>query len=123
MSTSLENNTKGAYKYVEKTNEDFEGVRKQMRVGTKGMVGTRAGEAGGRATLRAQKNGKMDSSSKRKKEVTMEHYCKLGTPTAYETFDADINNEICAWAEAKVEASEGNTVVQNGYGESSQGNK
>ena len=36
----------------------------------------------------------------------VEHYCKLGTPTAKETFDAEFEKEINAWAEANVGASE-----------------
>ena len=48
-------------------------------------------------TLRAQ-NGKMvtTSSSKGKREVLVEHYRKLGTPTANETFDAEFEKEINA---------------------------
>ena len=36
----------------------------------------------------------------------MEHYRKLGTPTANETFDAEFVEEINAWAEANVDASD-----------------
>ena len=42
----------------------------------------------------------MDSSSKGKREVLVEHYRKLGTSTANETFDAEFEKEINAWAEA-----------------------
>ena len=53
---------------------------KQMWVGIKGILGKQAGEAvTGIATLRAQ-NGKMG-----KKEVLVEHYRKLRTPSANET--------------------------------------
>ena len=49
----------------------------------------------------------MVSSSKGKREVLVEHYRKLGTPTANETFDAEFKRkEINAWAEANVGASE-----------------
>ena len=44
---------------VNKTNEDFDGGMKQMRVGTKGILSKQAGEADARVdTLRAQ-NGKI----------------------------------------------------------------
>ena len=36
----------------------------------------------------------------------MEHYRKLGTPTANETFDAEFEKEINAWAEVHVGTSE-----------------
>ena len=42
----------------------------------------------------------MDSSSKGKREVLVEQYRKLGTSTANETFDAEFEKEINAWAEA-----------------------
>ena len=48
----------------------------------------------------------MVSSSKEKREVLVEHYRKLGAPTANETFDAEFDKEINAWAEANVGASE-----------------
>ena len=79
---------------------------KQMWVGIKGILGKQAGEADtGIATLRAQ-NGIMVSSSKGKREVLVEHYRKLGTPTTNETFDAEFEKEIDAWVEANVDASE-----------------
>ena len=59
----------------------------------------------GIVTLRAQ-NGKMASSSKGKREVLVEHHRKLGTPTTNETFDAEFEKKINAWAEANVDASE-----------------
>ena len=69
-------------------------------------TGPKAGEADtGIATLRAQ-NGKMVSSSKGKREVRVEHDRKLGAPAANETFDAEFEKEINAWAEANVGASE-----------------
>ena len=62
---------------------------KQMCIGIRGILGQQAGEANtGIATLRAQ-NGKMVRSLKRKRKVLVEHYRKLGTPTANETFDAE----------------------------------
>ena len=77
-----------------------------MWVGIKGILGQQAGEAdAGTATLRAQ-NDKMVSGSKGKREVLAEHYRKLGTPTANETFDAEFDKEINAWTEANVGASE-----------------
>ena len=79
-----------------------------MWVGIKLILGQQAGEADtGIATLRAQ-NGKMviNSSSKGKREVLVEHYRKLGTPTDNEAFDAEFQKEINAWAEANVGASE-----------------
>ena len=77
---------KGLWKdVVHKTNEDFDGVMKQMWVGIKGILGQQAGEADtGIATLRAQ-NGKMIGCSKGRREVLVEHYRKLGTPTANKT--------------------------------------
>ena len=56
-------------------------------------------------TLSAQ-NGKMVSSSKGKRGVLVEHYCKLGTPTTNETFDAEFEKEIDAWVQANVGASD-----------------
>ena len=44
------------------------------------------------------------SASKGKREVLLEPYRKLGTPTGNETFDADFEKEINAWAEANVAA-------------------
>ena len=96
---------KGIWKdVVNKTNEDFDGGMKQMWVGTKGILGKQAGEADtGIATLRAQ-NGIMVSSSKGKREVLVEHYRKLGTPTTNETFDAEFEKKIDAWVRANVDA-------------------
>ena len=52
-------------------------------------------------------NGDMVSSSKgKKREVLVEHYRKQGTPTANETFNAEFEKEMNAWAEANVGASE-----------------
>ena len=48
----------------------------------------------------------MVSSSKGKREVLVEHHRKLGTPTTNETFDAEFEKKINAWAEANVDASE-----------------
>ena len=74
-----------------------------MWVGTKGILGQQAGEADtGIALLRTR----MVSGSKEKREVLIEHYRKLGTPTASETFDAELEKEINAWAEENVGASE-----------------
>ena len=103
----VEKKKKGIWKdVVNKTNEDFDGGMKQMWVGIKGILGKQAGEADtGIATLRAQ-NGKMVSSSKGKREVLVEHYRKLGTPTTNENFDAEFEKELNAWAEANVDASE-----------------
>ena len=47
----------------------------------------------------------MVSSAKGKREVSVEHFCKLGTPTANETFDAEFEKEIKAWAKTSVDAS------------------
>ena len=91
---------------IHKANEDLDGGMKQMWVGMKEVLGQQADEAGrGIATLRAQ-NGKMVSSSKGKREVLVEHYRKLGTPTANETFDVEFDKEISARAEANVGVSE-----------------
>ena len=58
-----------------------------MWVGIKGILGKQAGEAGtGAATLRAQK-GNVVRSLKGKREMLVEHYRKLGTPTTNKTFD------------------------------------
>ena len=68
----------------------------------KGILGQQVGEAvKGIATLKAQ-NGKNVDSSKGKREALVEHYRKLGTPTANETFDAEFDKEISALAEANV---------------------
>ena len=100
---------------IYKTNEDFDGGMKQMWVGIKGILGQQAGEADtGMATLRAQ-CGKMVSSSKGKREVLEEHYRKLGTPTANETFDAAFEKEINTWAEANVVASEREDRGSDGF--------
>ena len=48
----------------------------------------------------------MVTTSKGKREVLVEHYRKLRTPTAIETFHAIFEKEINAWAEANVGASE-----------------
>ena len=77
-----------------------------MWLATKEILGKQSGEADtGIATLRAQ-NGKMVDRSKGKREVLVEHYHKLGTLTTNETFDAELEKEINAWTEAKVDASE-----------------
>ena len=98
---------KGLWKdVIYKTNKDFDGGMKQMWVRIKGILGQQAGEADtGIATIRAQ-NGKTVSSLKGEREVLVEHYRKLGTSTANETFDAEFEKEINAWAEANVRASE-----------------
>ena len=60
-----------------------------MWVRVKGILGQQAGKADtGIAASRAQ-NGKMVSSSKRKRKVLQEHYRKLGTPTTNQTFDEE----------------------------------
>ena len=85
-----DNNKKGLWKdVIHKTNEDFDGGMTQMWAGIKAVLGQQAGEAdAGIATLRAH-SGKMVCSSKGKREVHVEHYRKLATPTANETFDAE----------------------------------
>ena len=100
-------NKKGLWKYViHQTNEGFDDGMKQMWVGIRGIPGQQAGEADtGIATLRAQ-DGKKVSSSRGKREVLVEHYRKLRTPTANETLDAEFEKEINAWAEANLGASE-----------------
>ncbi|MEP5533686.1 hypothetical protein [Ekhidna sp.] len=57
----------------------------------------------------------MVSSSKGKREVLVEHYRKLGTPTANETFDAEFEKEINAWAEANVDISETEDSDSEGF--------
>ena len=61
----------------------------------------------------------MVSSSKGKREVLVEPYRKLGTPTDNETFDAEVEKEINVWAEANVGASEredrGSDGLQRGF--------
>ena len=65
-----------------------------------------AGEADtGIATLRAQK-GNVVRSLKGKRELLVEHYRKLGTPTTNETLDAEFEKEINAWAEENVDVLE-----------------
>ena len=91
---------------IHKTNEAFDGGMKQLWVGIKGILGQQAGEANtGVATSRAQ-SGKMVSSSRGKREVLVEHYRKLRTPTANENSDAEVEKEINSWAEANVGAPE-----------------
>ena len=48
----------------------------------------------------------MVSSSKGKRVVLVEPYRKLGRPTVNQTFDAEFKDEIKAWAETNVGASE-----------------
>ena len=48
----------------------------------------------------------MVSSSKGKREVLVKYYPKLETPTTNKTSDAEFENEIDAWVEANVDASE-----------------
>ena len=45
-------------------------------------------------------------SSKGNSEVLVEHFRKLGSPTANETFDEEFEKEINAWTEANVGALE-----------------
>ena len=47
----------------------------------------------------------MVGSSKGKREVLVEHYRKLGTPTTNKTFDTEFETEINAWAEANIDSS------------------
>ena len=65
----------------------------------------------------------MDRSSDRKREVLVEHFRKLGTPTANETFDAEFTEEINTWVDVNVVVSEWKTFVQMGYREGSQRKK
>ena len=39
-----------------------------------------------------------------KREVLVEHYRKLGTPTANETFAAEFEKKVNEWAEVNVDA-------------------
>ena len=48
----------------------------------------------------------MVSISKGKRQVLVQRYRKLGTPTTNETFDAEIEKEIDARVEANVDTSE-----------------
>ena len=89
---------------VQKTNEDFEGGMKQMWVGIQGIVGKKRGGDTEITTLRSAE-GKMVSSSKGKREVLVEHYRKLGTPTTNDNFDSEFEKEINSWAEENVERS------------------
>ena len=74
--------------------------------GDKRDTGQQADDADTRiATLRAH-NGTMVGSSKGKREAHVELYRKLGTLTDNETFGADFEKKINAWAEANVGASE-----------------
>ena len=47
----------------------------------------------------------MVTSSKGKRELLVDHYRKLETPTTNKTFDTELNKEIDAWAEANVDTS------------------
>ena len=40
------------------------------------------------------------------RDVLVDHSRKLGTPTADETFDAEFDKEINAWAEVNADASD-----------------
>ena len=101
-----------------------------MWVGIKGVLRKQAEEADtGITTLKAQK-GKMVSRSEAEREallqyVLLEHYRKLKTPIANETFDADFEKEIHAWAEGERRCIRKGTQpgVQKRYRESSQGKK
>ena len=76
-------------------------------MGIKGVLGQQAGEADtGTATLGTQNGESYRFSSKGKGEVLVEHYRKLGAPTASKTFDAEFEKEMNAWAEANVGVSE-----------------
>ena len=48
----------------------------------------------------------MVSSSRWTRQVLVEHYGKLATPTMNETFDAEFEKEIDAWVEGNGDASE-----------------
>ena len=76
-----------------------------MRVGIKGILGKQEGEADTSYTLGAH-NCKMVNSSKGKRELLVENYRKLGTPTANQTSNAEFVKNINAWAEENVHASE-----------------
>ena len=47
----------------------------------------------------------MVSSSRWTRQVLVEHYGKLATPTMNETFDAEFEKEIDAWVEGNADAS------------------
>ena len=57
----------------------------------------------GVATLRAH-IGIVVSSLKGKRDLLLEHYRKLGTPTTNESFDEQFGKETNAWAGANVDA-------------------
>ena len=88
------------------------------------IAGKQARETGtGIVTLRAQ-NGKMASSSKGKREVLVEHYRKLRTPTTSTTFDAEFREGYQRLGRGERRCIRtGRQVVQKGYRESSQENK
>ena len=54
----------------------------------------------------SEQNSKMVGSLEGKRETLVEHYHKLGTPAANERFDAEFEEEISAWAQANIGASE-----------------
>lgn len=101
----VEKEKEGRWKYmVYKTNEDFEDGMKKLWVGIKGILGKQAGEADkGIATLRAQKC-KMIRRLNGRREVPVENYRKLGTPTTNKVFEAEFKNKPTS-AEAVVETS------------------
>ena len=83
-------------------------AKRPRKFDAKALSFTPAPSHGFSLPLRAQNNGETIRSSKRKREVLLivEHYRQLGTPKADETFDAEFEKEISAWAEANVDASE-----------------
>lgn len=61
----------------------------------------------------------MSSSSKGKRGILLEHYWKLGTSTTKQGFDAEVEEENNAWAEANVSESNqeisGSKVLQREF--------
>ena len=97
---------KGIWKAVVNKTNDLEGAMTQMWVGIKWILGTQLAEADTEITTVRAHSCKKVSSSKRGSTSIIEHYRKLGTPSANETFGEAFEKEINAWEEVNVDASE-----------------
>ena len=92
-----------------------------------GILGQQAGEADTGITTLSTTNGKKivgKLEGGEREEVLVAPFRMLGTPTANETFDAELEKETNAWAEANVmcvrKEDRGSDILQ---GESSQEKK
>lgn len=73
-----------------------------MWIGIQALLGKQAGEADtGQSTLRESK-GRIVNSSRGKGEILVEHYRKVGTPTANAWLNAEFENKFDALVEANM---------------------